>query len=799
VRAEATSLPASHDKGAATDKAAAVPCKNCLRSVEPGFGDSKLSSCVCIVVYIHQTLSMRRFPLTALSPKTTDIDVQWENGEPPIYFASRRGSARKGDLSSIATALRTPIPPGLARLHYADLQLVTDVVPLFARLDDLLHRFGHTREDRHSILLKLLLVKLYDEERAQENHGVHMIVQDFSTADSIWDPVLEKIFAEALEQALVRYNGVLAGGAPRSMGCSAQVLREASGFLCRMRFLGALPHVIQDLFMYFGRFHYRIDLGQYFTPCEVIRLIVEIVNPRADERIVDPACGTADFLVGAKQVAADRHGADISSHLQGYDVAPLAVHLSIFNMLLNGDRGLADVQMADTLLEPLEHEGGYHIALCNPPFGARIVEKRAAALECFTLVSAKKSGAQRKPKAQEVGLLYVEKCLRGIMPGGRAGILVPNGYLGNRSERYLEFRRWLLLHARIAAVIGFPRFTFKKSGADVSASALIVERRERPLANLGEIQDHPIHFNLVEKVGWDLQSRYATRIFKRDPRDGRELRNERGERIPDSDLEEARLEALTSAVVDSFPWMDQNARKSRSTAGWTVRVSDILNHPDLALDPKRWSRKHIETCAAIKAVSHIQLGSVIRPVNRLLRKKARARYRYVEIEKMYESFGAYIADECFGWELPNRGRLIAAPGDIFIANIWSSAGKWMIAGDEASDGRLIVTTGCSHFELIPGQEALLPDLVFGLCSEAFKVQLRARATGSDGLSTISNADMSSIVFPRMHAPEVRERIQRWIHEARAGQLVLPRIVRDELACVAPETNVPLRSSHVVQV
>ncbi len=108
--------------------------------------------------------------------------------------------------------------------------------------------------------------------------------------------------------------------------------------------------------MYFGRFHYRVDLGQYFTPCEVIRLIVEIVNPRHDERIVDPACGMADFLVGAKQVASERHGSDISAHLHGYDIAPLAVHLSIFNMLLKGDRGLADIEARDTLLEPLDHE-----------------------------------------------------------------------------------------------------------------------------------------------------------------------------------------------------------------------------------------------------------------------------------------------------------------------------------------------------------------------------------------------------------------------------------------------------------
>ena len=731
---------------------------------------------------------------------TENIDAHWENGEPPIYFTSRRKDTSRRPDQGTVTALPLPaLPPGKQRLRYADLKLVTDIVPLFGRLDDLLHRAGHIREDRHTILLKLLLVKLFDEEYAQRDPNENMLIQDFSKVAVAWDSAVERIFSEALDRALHLYNGVLARGAPRSIGCTAAVLREVSSILCGIRLLGAVPQVIQDLFMYFGRFHYRVDLGQYLTPCEVIRLIVEITNPKGNERVVDPACGTADFLVGAKQVAAERHGVDISAHLHGYDIAPLAVHLSIFNMLLNGDRGFADIETRDTLLEPLDHEGHYHVALCNPPFGSRIVEKRDAALQRFTLVTAKKSGAGTTFKAQESGLLYVENCMSGIMPGGRVGILVPNGYLGNRSERYLQFRRWLLLNARIAAVIGFPRFTFKKSGADVSASAVIFERRQRPLSDLSEADDHPIHFSLVEKVGWDLQSKYASRIYKRDPRDGTELRDAAGEKIPDTDFEAVRIDALTSGAVDAFSWMPQGEREKHGSTGWSVNVSEILAHSDLSLDPKRWCRKHISVVKSIRAVAHLKVGDVIRPVTRTLRKKSAMAYRYVEIEKIYEAFGAYVGDEYFGWELPDRGRLVAAPGDIFIANIWSSAGKWMIAGDEASDGRLIVTTGCTHFELIPGQEQLLPDLVFGLCSEAFKVQMRALATGSDGLSSTCMTDICSIVLPRLVSAQVREQIERRIREARAGQLVLPRIVRDELARSAPETNIPLRSSHVVQV
>ena len=723
-------------------------------------------------------------------------------GQPPIFFRSRQRGSVHGNGPASITALPgsgPELPPGTNCLRYADLNLVTDVVPLFARLDDLLHRAGHIREHRHTVLLKLLLVKLYDEERAREGHGAHMIIQDFSAVESAWDSALERIFTDALSEALRVYNGTLPPGTPCTIGCSVQVLREASELLCHTRLLGALPQVIQDLFMYFGRFHYRVDLGQYFTPCEVIRLVVEIVNPCPGERIVDPACGTADFLVGAKQLAEERHPGAVRVALHGYDVAPLAVHLSIFNLLLNGDHGRAEIHEMDTLLEPLDDEGEYHVVLCNPPFGTRIVEKRPEALARFALVSAKKSGLEHNPKSQEAGLLYVEACLKAVRPGGRVGILVPNGFLGNRGERYLEFRRWLLRNARVAAVIGFPRFTFMKSGANVSASALILERRLEPLFDLSHLPDHPIHFNLVEKVGWDLQSKHARRIFKRNPRDGTELLDANGARIPDTDFEAARIDALTSAAVDAFPWMAQGERTARTTEGWSVMASEISARADLSLDPRRWCRKHRQVLESISKVAHLKVGEVIRPVSRLLRRKPEVVYRYVEIEKIHEAFGAYVADECFGWALPERARLVAAPGDIFIANIWSSAGKWMIAGEEACDRHLIVTTGCTHFELIPGQEALLPDLVFGLCSEAFKIQLRARATGSDGLALISVSDIRSIVLPRMGSASVREQIERRIREARAGQLVLPRLVRDELSVVAPDANFPPRSSTVVQV
>ena len=683
-------------------------------------------------------------------------------------------------------------------MRYADLKPV-DARSVFESLERLLESKEMTGEDRHTLLLKLLLVKLYDEDCAQRGASDSMLIQDFSAASPACDGAIEKIFTDTLGNALDLYKGRLARVVPRSVNCTDEVLREVSSILCGTRLLGSAPEVIQDLFMYFGRIHYGVDPGKHFIPCGVIRSIVEIINPQGGERVVDPACGTGDFLVAAKQTAAERHAVDISESLHGYDIAPLAVNLTRFNLLLNAARRTGDIQVRDTLREALDNEGHYNIALCDPPFGSRDMEKRPQALERFQLVNAKRSGLGTTFKAQESGLLYVETCWRGIVPGGRAAILVPNGYLGNRSDRYRTFRHWLLLNVRVAAVIGFPRFAFRKSGADVSASALVFERRLQPLRALSEADDHPIHFGLIEKVGWNLQSKYASPIYKRNPRTGIEIRDAAGERIPDTDFEEARLDVLTSDVVEAFPWMDQDVRKKHGASGWSVRATNILAHPDLSLDPKRWCRKHVSTVKSVRAAPHLEVGQVIRPVNRTLRKKSGAKYRYVEIEKIYEAFGAYTTDDYYGWQLPDRGRLVAAPGDIFIANIWSSAGKWMIASDEAQDGRLIVTTGCCHFELIPGQEPLLADLVYGLCSEAFKIQVRALSTGSDGLSSIGITDICSIVLPRVGTPATRERIERRIQESRAGKLILPHMVRDELATIAPDGNFPPRSSNIVLV
>jgi type I restriction enzyme M protein len=684
------------------------------------------------------------------------------------------------------TCLRSnPVP---VRLRRSDLRPATDLVKPFARLDDILRREGLGKEDRQGLLVKLLLMKVRDEQRAAP--GQHLIIQELSCADVV-DPTIHGELQDLLTDALRMHGELLPSWVGPGLPCSSAALSECSRVLCAFSVLDAAPQVLQDFFLHFGRGLYRLDLGRCFTPHEVLDLVMQIVNPRAGERLLDPACGTAEFLAAAGRLGLG------GTQLQGLHTQDGCLGAGRLNLLLHaGDAG--GISDGDSLQALPDLEGRYALAVCSPPFGVRLLEKRPEVLQHYALG---RCGGSCRP--QETGLLFVELCLRAVAPGGRAGLILPNGYLGNRGPRYVSFRRWLLCHARIVSVIGFPRFTFKRAGADVSASAVVLERRAQALPDLSTLSGD-IHFDLLDKVGWDLSSTPSCRLYRRDPHDGSLLRDAGGAPIPDADFDRVLSELRASGAAAAFPWMlaGVDAAVQAAPAGRCpgVPACAISAREDLSLDPKRWCPKHARVVAAVRSVPHLELGEVVRPVTRAFRARREVGYRYVEIEDIYECFGAYTPEDRPGWALPRRAKLCAAPGDIFIANIWSSAGKWMIAGQEARDGRLVVTNGCSHFEVIPGQEARVPDLVFGLCSEAFKVQMRARASGSDGLSWISVEDILSVVLPRRpRGWSAHGAIEQRIKDAQSGHMHLPGLVSEELALLAPAAAIAQRSSHTAQV
>jgi len=235
------------------------------------------------------------------------------------------------------------------------------------------------------------------------------------------------------------------------------------------------------------------DAGQFRTPRHIIDFIVEVVDPQKDERILDPACGTAGFLIAAYKhiLGANTDGAGqltltldekggLAGNLVGYDISPDMVRLSLVNLYLHG---FVDPHIweYDTLTSEDKWNEMADVILANPPFmspkgGIRPHQR-------FSVGS----------KRSEV--LFVDYIAEHLTPRGRAGIIVPEGVIFQSQNAYRQLRRMLVDNA-LVAVVSLPGGVFNPYSG-VKTSILILDKA---LAK----RNDSIAFFKVANDGFDL-------------------------------------------------------------------------------------------------------------------------------------------------------------------------------------------------------------------------------------------------------------------------------------------------------
>ena len=227
------------------------------------------------------------------------------------------------------------------------------------------------------------------------------------------------------------------------------------------------------------------ELGQFRTPRHVIRTIVEMVNPQVGETVYDPAAGTAGFLVAAynhmrlahsspagvvetevdgkrqrrglgDKLSASQVRALQSATFFGNDVDPKMVRLASMNLTL---RGLPDVRilLRNALTTTLDNERkadlglpaeGYQVVLANPPCSGRVDRDR--------IVEDVRIGTTTATE-----LLFLKYMLDSLRPGGRCGVIVPEGVLFGSTGAHKELRRQLVENHRVEAVLSLPGGVFQ--------------------------------------------------------------------------------------------------------------------------------------------------------------------------------------------------------------------------------------------------------------------------------------------------------------------------------------------------
>jgi len=539
--------------------------------------------------------------------------IYWDDIQQRLFYRTEKEGKTKTHEVPIAF-----LPPwgqslGSTTLLRKNLEPPKNLLRLFKQIEDTLHAHMQDQSDRFEVMQQLLLVKLYDEH-IHPGDDDEMGVQDFTDAPLSDSDVKGKVEA-ILKKAVAYYGKYLPKKVPERIRAGGNSLRGISALLAPIHVGGAKRDVIQGFYMYFAKGVYKWDLAQYFTPTEVVDFIVKLANPRAGDQVKDPACGSGDFLIATLHHGR-AHKADLSDDVWGADHSPNAVQICVLNMVLNGD-GRSNIKETDSLAAVKKELDSYTVMLCNPPFGVKIVEKRFAVLSKFDMGHAWEASAggmektDRVLKSQETGLLFAELCVKQVSAGGRVGIILPNGYLGNTSAKYLAFREWLIRQARVVAVVGFPRFTFKKSGADVSASVVLLEKRDEPLRAAKESDSYPFYAGLLESVGWSVWNKRAKRIYKRNPEDGALLLNKDNEPIIDADFDRVLGDLYGSQVPTVFRWLLNKGRKKpdkNNNGGWSVRFSEVTQRADLSLDPKRWCERVARVREKIGAITHFALS-----------------------------------------------------------------------------------------------------------------------------------------------------------------------------------------------
>lgn len=387
----------------------------------------------------------------------------------------------------------------VARRHHLDPHNWESV---FRRLEELV--LANSGEDEFQEIYKILLAKLFAELNPKAP-----AFEVLSTAGETAQRV-----NELLALAAARWPGILDELESRLTANHIEVCVEAmAGF----SITDSTLEVLDALFEYLISRSAKGAKGQYFTPRHVVECCVRIMEPHASETIVDPACGSGGFLMHALQVVQRRNpGLDprtySSAHLWGFDFDPRAVQVAKALMLVAGD-GASNIYRLNSLLSQRAAESsllpdhypdasltiedvvrsrtrkfvGFDVVLTNPPFAGEVREEHL--LDAYSL---------RRPRGRnERDVLFLERCLDLLRPGGRLAIVLPHNKFGAKGFAYV--REWLLPRAQVVAVVGLHRSTFQPHTAQ-KASVLFARKRER---RKQAPHAEKVFFAVSEKAGKD--------------------------------------------------------------------------------------------------------------------------------------------------------------------------------------------------------------------------------------------------------------------------------------------------------
>lgn len=385
--------------------------------------------------------------------------------------------------------------------------------------------------DEFNEIFKIIFAKIWDEKEANENRrsrpNKEVEFKKFEDAELTYDTI-NGLFRKACQE----WQGVFEEN--ENIKLRKDHLQVCIGPVEPVRLMGSNLRIMDDAFEYLLPTEAKKKKGQFFTPRHVIEMCVRMLNPKDDEYVMDPSCGSAGFLLHAMEWAFPapttqeqelRKHRYASKYLWGIDFEARAAKTSRALMLIAGDGHtnifgpdvssidprtwyttksgqylMTELSKRSSLLKARIPEGetfkdddkaweyfgemNFDVILANPPFAGEMKDKKM--LSQYDLAKPALKRAKDKTAKEERDVLFIERIIKMLRPGGRAAIVLPQGKFNNSSLAFI--REWILRKARLLAVVGLHGNSFKPHTGTKTSVLFIQKYTQAQLDEIAKIQ-----------------------------------------------------------------------------------------------------------------------------------------------------------------------------------------------------------------------------------------------------------------------------------------------------------------------
>ncbi len=359
---------------------------------------------------------------------------------------------------------------------------------------------------RSKEIINLLLCKLVDEINKSPEDEMEIYIREGETEKEL----LERIQTFFQLNVKKKYPNVM--GENEQITLNKDLLFIIIKELGQISLLESSKDILSDAFEIFVSKMLKDEGGQFFTPPNIVKFMVNYLDPEEDSKVLDPACGHGGFLLETKdllwsKIDYEQKKVKIISNLHGIDKDLFLARIcKLYLEILSG--GKSNVFCEDSL-DPFSYReqakkiiknNYFDSILTNPPFGAKIPINNKELLNEYEFghiwknIDGNWQKREKIVKQQPPQILFIERCVQLLKEGGKLGIVLPEGIFGNPSDRYIW--DFLKSNGKILGIISLDQNTFQPYTCNKTSILFFQKLKDIP-------DDYKIDFAIIDNVGHD--------------------------------------------------------------------------------------------------------------------------------------------------------------------------------------------------------------------------------------------------------------------------------------------------------